>query len=148
MSRSPHPLAASPSAEAILAHPTFPEARQVFIAEHRKVCEAGVFPGRFGADVGRVTTLAVIVCLYANDRPAERDTWPTLSQLKATVARFGFASPRLIDQFVARLVQTGDLAFLKNPADSRVKLIQPTEKLFSFAWPPISRFRAVTSGTS
>ncbi|AWN39040.1 hypothetical protein DK427_15505 [Methylobacterium radiodurans] len=127
-----YPPAAPLTAEAILAHPDFPEARRVFIAEHRKVYDSEVFPGRFGADVGRVTTLAIIVCLYANYVRADRETWPTLTKLKTTVARFGFASPRLIDTFVARLVQTGDLVLRKQPDDSRVRLLCPTEKLL--AW--------------
>lgn len=120
------------TASAILAHPNFPAARRVFIAEQTKVYAIDTFPGRFGADVGRVTTLAIIVCLYANYDPADRDTWPTLNKLKTTVARFGFASPRLIDAFVARLVRTGDLKLQKQPGDSRVRLIRPTEELL--AW--------------
>lgn len=120
------------TASAILAHPNFPAARRVFIAEQTKVYAIDTFPGRFGADVGRVTTLAIIVCLYANYDPADRDTWPTLNKLKTTVARFGFASPRLIDAFVARLVRTGDLELQKQPGDSRVRLIRPTEELL--AW--------------
>ncbi len=120
------------TASAILAHPDFPAARRVFIAEQTKVYAVDAFPGRFGADVGRVTTLAIIVCLYANYDPADRETWPTLNKLKTTVARFGFASPRLIDAFVARLVRTGDLELEKRPGDSRVRFIRPTERLL--AW--------------
>lgn len=127
-----HDPAAPLTAEAILAHPRFPEARRVFITEHKKVYEPEVFPGRFGADVGRVTTLAIIVCLYANYVRGDRETWPTLTKLKTTVARFGFASPRLIDTFVARLVQTGDLELRKQPDDSRMRLLCPTEKLLSW----------------
>lgn len=118
--------------EQILAHPDFAEARRVFVSEHAKVYEAGVFPAQFGADAGRVTTLAIIVCQHAAYDPADRATWPTLSLLKETVARFGFASPRLIDSFVARLVQTNYLELRQQPGDSRVRLLFPTERLL--AW--------------
>jgi hypothetical protein len=40
-----------------------------------------------------------------------------LPLLKETVARFGFASPRLIDSFVARLVQTNYLELRQQPGD-------------------------------
>lgn len=120
------------TAEQILAHPDFPAARRVFVSEHARVYEAGVFPAQFGADAGRVTTLAIIVCLHAGYEPSDRATWPTLSHLKETVARFGFASPRLIDSFVARLVQTGYLELQQQPEDNRVRLLFPTESLL--AW--------------
>lgn len=74
------------------------------MADHLKVYGMGAFPGHFGADAGRVTTLAVIVCLHARYVEDDRETWPTLTRLKDVVIGFGFASPRLIDDFVARLV--------------------------------------------
>lgn len=124
------------SVEEILAHPDFPAARRLFVAEHALVYEAGTFPAQIGADVGRVTTLAIIVCLYAAYDPADRETWPTLARLKDNVARFGFASPRLIDDFVARLNQTGYLEMERQPEDSRVRLLKPTERLLAWdrAW--------------
>ncbi|CAO4165417.1 hypothetical protein [Methylorubrum aminovorans] len=118
--------------EQILAHPAFPAARRIFVSETARVYEAGMFPGQFGADAGRVTTLAIIVCQHAGYEPADWATWPTLSYLKDTVARFGFASPRLIDSFVARLVQTGHLELRQQPEDNRVRLLCPTEHLL--AW--------------
>ncbi len=123
-------------AERILAQPDFTQARRVFVAEHIKVYEAGTFPAQFGADAGRVTTLAIIVCLHAGYDPQDRATWPTLNRLKETVARFGFASPRLIDSFVARLVQTGYLELRQQPQDNRVRLLAPTERLLAWdrAW--------------
>lgn len=60
--------------EQILAHPDFAAARRVFVSEHAKVYESGVFPAQFGADAGRVTTLAIIVCQHANYDPADRAT--------------------------------------------------------------------------
>lgn len=120
------------SVEDILAHPDFPAARRSFVVEHARVYEAGTFPAQLGADVGRVTTLAIIVCLYAAYDPADRATWPTLNRLKDTVARFGFASPRLIDDFVARLAQTGYVEMERQPDDNRVRLLKPTERLL--AW--------------
>lgn len=125
-------LPAHRSVEEILAHPDFPAARALFVAEHAKVYEAGTFPAQLGADIGRVTTLAIIVCLHAAYDPADRATWPTLNRLKDQVARFGFASPRLIDDFVARLGQTGYVAMERQPEDSRVRLLKPTERLL--AW--------------
>lgn len=126
------PLPPHRSVEEILAHPDFPSARRLFVAEHARVYEAGTFPAQLGADVGRVTTLAIIVCLYAAYAPADRATWPTLNRLKDNVARFGFASPRLIDDFVARLAQTGYVEMERQPEDSRVRLLRPTERLL--AW--------------
>ncbi len=132
----PEALPAHRSVEEILAHPDFPAARALFVAEHARVYEAGTFPAQLGADVGRVTALAILVCLYAAHDPADRATWPTLNRLKDTVARFGFASPRLIDDFVARLVQTGYVEMERQPEDSRVRLLKPTERLLEWdrAW--------------
>jgi hypothetical protein len=125
-------LPAHRSVEEILGHPDFPAARALFVAEHAKVYEAGTFPAQLGADVGRVTTLAIIVCLYAAYDPIDRETWPTLARLKDNVARFGFASPRLIDGFVARLAQTGYVELERQPEDSRVRLLKPTERLLDW----------------
>jgi hypothetical protein len=125
-------LPAHRSVEEILAHPDFPAARRLFVAEHAKVYEAGTFPAQLGADVGRVTALAILVCLYAAYDPAERATWPTLNRLKDEVARFGFASPRLIDDFAARLAQTGYVEMERQPEDNRVRLLKPTERLLDW----------------
>ena len=134
--QAPEKLPDHRSVDEILAHPEFPAARALFVAEHAKVYEAGTFPAQLGADVGRVTALAILVCLYAAYDPADRATWPTLNRLKDTVARFGFASPRLIDDFVARLAQTGYVEMERQPEDSRVRLLKPTERLLEWdrAW--------------
>ncbi|MGE7416403.1 hypothetical protein [Methylobacterium tarhaniae] len=115
--------------EEILSHPRFQECREVYIDNCIDVYKIEGFPGKSSADAGRVTTLAIIVCLHARYIEDDRETWPTLKRLKETVADFGFASPRFIDDFVARLVQTEFLELRHHPADSRVRLLVPTEAL-------------------
>jgi len=116
----------------ILSHPDFLAARALYIEECTRVYKMGVFPGNFGADAGRVTMLAVIVCLHARYAEHDRETWPTLKRLKETVASFGFASARFVDNFVARLVQTKFLELHQHPSDKRIRLLVPTELLL--AW--------------
>lgn len=120
------------SADAILSHPNFPDARAFYIEECIKVYKATTFPGKIGADAGRVTTLAIIVCLHARYAKDNRETWPTLKQLKQSVADFGFASPRLLDTFVARLAQTNFLTMQSHSRDRRIRLLVPTEALLSW----------------
>jgi hypothetical protein len=117
------------SADEIISHPRFADARAFYIEECIRVYKFGTFPGNVGADAGRVTTLAIIVCLHARYVQDAPETWPTLKRLKETVANFGFASPRLVDAFVARLVQTQFLRMPRHPMDGRVRLLVPTEAL-------------------
>lgn len=120
------------SADDIISHPRFPDARAFYIEECIRVYKFGTFPGNIGADAGRVTALAIIVCLHARYVQDEPETWPTLKRLKETVANFGFASPRLVDAFVARLVQTQFLRMPRHPMDGRIRLLVPTEALASW----------------
>ena len=126
---NPQEIVARHTVEEILSHPRFQDCRALYIDHCLDVYKPEGFPGKTGADAGRVTTLAIIVCLHARYVEDDRETWPTLKRLKETVADFGFASPRFIDDFVSRLVQTQFLELRHHPADSRVRLLVPTEAL-------------------
>ncbi|WP_246733248.1 hypothetical protein [Methylobacterium sp. BTF04] len=120
------------TASEILSHSKFEEAREVYIARTARVYATDVFPTRMSVDAGRVLIFGAIICLHARHDPSDRETWPTLKLLKTVLVPFGLNSPRLVDDVVGRLVQTGYLELPQIAADRRLRSLQPTEKLL--AW--------------
>ncbi|WP_053080370.1 hypothetical protein [Methylobacterium variabile] len=116
----------------ILAHPGFPRMRRRYVAETIARYEIAAFPGHWQSVVYRVATLGTIVCNDAAYDPADRTTWPTLTRLKEAVAVFGLCGPRQIDDFIARLVETGHVVLEQSAADRRIKLLRSSVTLL--AW--------------
>lgn len=116
----------------VLDHPGFAQMRQPYITATMASYETASFPGGCQSTAYRVATIGVIVCLYAAYDVEDRATWPTLARLKQTVTAFGLSSARQVDDFVARLVRTDNLVLERAPADGRLRLLKPTDKLL--AW--------------
>src|SRR3546814_19402374 len=67
-------------------------------------------------EAARTVIFVVIICMEAGYREDDRETWPTIGNLKKVLALFGLASPRRIEQLAGRLMQTG---FLESRVSAR-----------------------------
>lgn len=117
------------SADAILSHPDFPRARATYFDRVLALYGDDVFLNKLLMEAVRIVAFAVAICMEAGYREDDRETWPTIGNLKKALALFGLASPRRIEHIVSRLLQTGYLESRVSPLDRRVRLLIPTAKM-------------------
>lgn len=116
----------------ILAHPDFARMRHRYVPDTMANSAMDVFPGGWRSAAYRTAAIGTVVCLWVAHDAADRATWPTLTRFKQAVSALGLQSARQIDDFVGRLVETGNVVLERAAADGRVRLLRPTEKLL--AW--------------
>jgi DNA-binding MarR family transcriptional regulator len=132
MADSTQPLAGGHhSPDEILAHPSFAAARAAFVEAVLDLYEGDAFLNRLQLEASRQITFNMIVSLYFRYDEADRATWPTMRALKEQMAVFGLASPRRIEDLVARLVHFGYLEARPSQRDGRVRILTPTAKMIS-----------------
>lgn len=119
------------SAESILRHPDFPHARRAYFDKVLALYGDDPFLNKLLMEAVRIVVFAVAICMEARYRPDDRDTWPTIGNLKKALALFGLASPRRIEQIVGRLVQTDFLESRVSPLDRRARLLIPTARMLT-----------------
>lgn len=118
-------------AEAILRHPDFARARAVYLDNVLALYGDDAFLNKLLMEAARSVIFVIAICMEAGYRPDDRGTWPTIGNLKKALALFGLASPRRIEQIVARLVQTDFLESRVSPLDRRVRLLIPTARMLA-----------------
>lgn len=116
----------------ILTHPDFARMRRRYVPDTMANYTIDVFPGGWQSAAYRTAAIGAVVCVWAAYDAADRASWPTLTRFKQAVSAFGLQSARQIDGFVGRLVETGHVVLDHAPADGRLRLLRPTEKLL--AW--------------
>jgi len=119
------------SAEEILAHPRFAEARRAHIDGFADVFTRDAFQLRLLVDTGCLVLAALLVALHAAHDENDRATWATLSRLQGLVAGHGLSSPRHLADLIARFRATGYLRSEASATDRRVRLLKPTEALIA-----------------
>jgi hypothetical protein len=113
----------------IVRHPRLPEARKVFLDAFLAIYSGDPFIVRLLIESGRFMVYHIAVILEAGADPARRETWPTIKRLKETMALFGLASDRHVDQLIARLCSVGFMELKPAAEDRRVRILLPAEKL-------------------
>lgn len=119
------------TAEDILAHPRFVQARTAFIDAVLAFHEGDRFSSRLMVETMRQVTFSHIVIHHLRHDVNDRSTWSTSQRLKAELKPYGLASPRRIDALVARLVQLGYVDSRSSELDGRVRLLTPTPKMMA-----------------
>lgn len=119
------------STEAILAHPRYLEARGLFVSGLMDLYDNDPFLNRLLVEAGRSVIFGIIMCLWADYDPQDRETWPTQKRLKVHLQQFGLVSPRHVDNILARLVATDFLVLRTVADDRRIRLIEPTDRMFA-----------------
>jgi hypothetical protein len=117
------------STQDILGHPRFLTARSAYVDAVLKLYEGDTFLTRLVLEAARTVIFAIIISLDARYDEADRATWPTISLLKQQMTQFGLASPRRIEDLVARLIHTGFLESRPAKQDGRVRLLRPADKM-------------------
>jgi hypothetical protein len=119
------------SSDEILAHSRFPAARTAFVDAVLGLYEGDAFLNRLLLEAGRMVIFNVIICLHAGYDEADRTTWPTMSLLQEVMTQFGLASPRRIEDLVARLIHCGLLEPVVSQWDRRFRILTPTARMLS-----------------
>lgn len=115
------------TAQAILAHPRFPEARSLYLRGVLNLYGDDPFLNKLLLEAARQIVFGAAICLMAAHRDDDRSTWPTLANLKRVLTPFGQSSDRRIEQIVARLTSVGYLTQRSIEHDGRVRLILPSD---------------------
>src|SRR3546814_8072351 len=113
-------------AETILSHPDFPEARRVYLDRVLALYGDDIFLNKLLLEAARTVIFVVLICMEAGYREDDRETWPTIGNLKKVLALFGLASPSRIEQLAGRLMQPGILGSVASHRDRRACLLIPT----------------------
>jgi hypothetical protein len=83
------------------------------------------------ADAGCLMLAATLIGMYANQDESDPATWATHGRVQKLVADRKIASPRRLDDLIARFESTGYIERVASPSDKRVRILRPTELLLS-----------------
>ncbi|HTM76491.1 MAG TPA: hypothetical protein VL133_02535, partial [Devosia sp.] len=117
--------------EEVRAHQQFAATRRCFLLAFATDPQAeGSGPTiRLLSDPGRIVLFSLIVGLYFQYDPDDRATWPTIGLIRSSFLPFGLSSSRALDAILARLQNIGLLTLTQAPADRRLHLVLPTERM-------------------
>ena len=115
----------------VRAHPNFAATRRRFLLAFSTDPQAQGNSAaiRLLSDPGRIALFSMIVSLYFEYEPAERATWPTIGLVRNIFLPFGLSSARRLDAILARLQGIGLVTLIDAPADRRLRLVLPTERM-------------------
>lgn len=124
------------TAQAILAHPDFAQARRLYLESLLALYGEDAFLNKLLLEGARQVVFGALICLLAAHNMADRSTWPTLADLKRVLKPFGQSSDRKIEQLVARLGSVGFIEQNAVPGDARVRLLTPSSAMLAHdeAW--------------
>ena len=119
------------TAAKILAHPRFAAARSAHLDAVVRMFRADRFTTRMMSDVGMIMLRGFLVGLHVGSDVADRATWATPGNVRRALIGRGLASPRRVDDLLARFRQAGYVVPTPAPGDRRVKLLVPAERLIA-----------------
>ncbi|MGU3537029.1 hypothetical protein [Methylobacterium sp. A54F] len=119
------------SAEVILAHPRFAEARGVHADAIVAIFDGDQFLTRLLGDSSRIMLSSLLAGFHAAYDENDRSTWANLGRIQTLVGAWGVASPRTLNDVVARFCQTGYVTPEPSLQDRRVRILRPTERLLA-----------------
>jgi DNA-binding MarR family transcriptional regulator len=119
------------TAEEILAHPRFAEARRAHIDALVKLFAGDRFVTRLMNDAGTITFRGLLVGFHAAHDENDPATWATPGQVRKHIVDRGLASARRVDDMIARFRQARYISSVVSPADNRVRILAPTERLIA-----------------
>lgn len=95
------------------------------------IYEGQPFLSRLMLDAARWYLSRTVVALQDSFDVRDRTSWPTLSRVQQTLRELGLASPRRVNDMVARLVHTGFVTAVPLPCDRRVRMLTPTARMLA-----------------
>lgn len=114
---------------AILAHPRYPEARRAFIDGYLDLFSHRPALNKLLVEGSRHAIIMFAICLAAEQRDDDPDTWLTLGRLQDIVVAHQVGSPGLVEALVSRMLDMGLLETRPAPGDRRKRLLAPTPAL-------------------
>lgn len=82
-------------------------------------------------DAGSLMMATLLVGFHAAHDENDPTTWATLGRLQRLVGQYGLASPRRLDDLVARFRQTGFVESVPSASDRRMRILKPTDRLLA-----------------
>ena len=82
-------------------------------------------------EAGRSVVFVTLLTRHAAWDEGDRATWPSVGLLLKTVKMFGVSGPRRVHDMVGRLIEVGYIASVAVPADRRVHVLVPTDKMLA-----------------
>jgi hypothetical protein len=119
------------TAEEILAHPRFAEARRAHIDALVGLFAGDRFVTRLMNDAGTITLRGLLVGFHAAHDENDPTTWATPGQVRKHIVDRGLASARRVDDMIARFRQARYISSVVSPADNRVRILTPTGRLIT-----------------
>src|SRR4030081_3534013 len=119
------------TAEEILAHPRFAEARRAHVDALVKLFAGDRFVTRLMNDAGTITFRGLLIGFHAVYDENDRATWATPGQVRKHIVDRGLASARRVDDMIAHFRQARYISSVVSPADHRVRILTPTERLIA-----------------
>lgn len=119
------------TAEEILAHPRFADARRAHIDALVGLFAGDRFVTRLMIDAGIITFRGLLVGFHAAYDENDPATWATPGQVRQQIVERGLASARRVDDMIARFRQARYIESVVSPADNRVHILKPTERLIA-----------------
>jgi DNA-binding MarR family transcriptional regulator len=117
------------SAEEILAHPRFAEARRAHIQSFAGFFTGNRFLIRLLSDSASLMLAALLVGFHAAYDEEKRATWATLGRLQELLAERGVASRRRLNDLIARFRHIGYIEQVASASDRRIRILKPTKLL-------------------
>lgn len=111
---------------AILAHPRYAEARRAFIDGYLGLFSDKPALNKLLVEGSRHAIIMFAICLAAEQRDDDPETWLTLGRLQDVVVAHQVGSPGLVEALVSRMLDKGLLAARPAPGDRRKRLLAPT----------------------
>jgi DNA-binding MarR family transcriptional regulator len=119
------------TAAEILAHPRFAAARRAHVDALVQLFAGDRFVARLMADAGAIALRGLLAGFHAAYDENDRATWATPGQVRKLIAERGLASPRRVDDLMARFRQAGYVVPAASPTDRRVRILRPSERLLA-----------------
>ncbi|MGA0596241.1 hypothetical protein [Enterovirga sp. CN4-39] len=117
------------SREEILTHRNFAHARDCHIAGLVDLFAGDRFVTRMMSDAAVISMRALVVGFHASYSRDDRSTWATPRNLRELIVERSLASPRRMDDMIARFRQARYVEVAPSPMDRRVRVFTPTERL-------------------
>lgn len=119
------------SAEEILAHPRYADARRALITSTLVLYDSRPALSRQLQEAGRNTLFVIIMCLNARFDEKGRDSWPTLRAVTRAAASQGVSSARRIHDLIMEFVRSGFVELRRLPSDRRIRLVAPSPRMIA-----------------
>lgn len=125
------PIVRSKTAQEILAHPRFAAARRAHLNAVVALFSGDRFVTRLMLDAGTIMLRGFLVGFHAAHDENDRGTWATPGEVRRHIVSRRLASPRRVDDLIARFRHARYVQTVASAADKRIRILKPSERLIA-----------------